>query len=137
MWPDLQRRLDETEAFEGKPNPELRRVFEMLSSAGPWQPGALRADYHRRREELRLRFPDQWVLYRLSFDYESARSTLQLGGAYRTLHEAVQAENALPPDQRRYTVEYFEANDLSVVHISTPFVADIEVEPAHPQPVEG
>ncbi len=137
MWPNLQRILDATEAFEGKANPELRRMYEVMSSTGPWQPVSLRADYRRRRDELRLRFPDQWVLYHLRMDYETGTSELEVAGAFRTLEEAVTTENALPPDQRRYTVEFVEATDLSVVHVSTPFVADLDGESAAPQAVEG
>jgi hypothetical protein len=125
MWPDLQRRLDETEAFEGKPNPELRRVFELMSAVPP-MPQAMLESHDRQVAALRERFPNQWALTRVRWDYDALEAHLDFLGPFATIGQAVEHADSLSDDGHRYTVEYLEWDAEPVVRIRSPTLVGLD-----------
>jgi hypothetical protein len=125
MRPDLQERLDATEAFEGKPNPELRRVFEMLSAIPP-MPKAMLESHDRQMSELHEQYPNQWVLCRTRWDYDALEAHLDVLGPFPSLGEAVARGDTLSDDDHPYTVMFLEWDAEPVVRLRSPMVIAVD-----------
>lgn len=125
MDDELKRMLEATEAFEGRENPELRRLFEMVSGV-PKMPQAMRESHDRQMAELHERYPNQWVLCRTRWDYAALEAHLDVLGPFPSLGEAVAHGDTLADDDHRYTVEHLEWDAEPIVRFRSPTVIGLE-----------
>ncbi len=96
----------------------LRHMFETMSAA-PKTPPGMQESYDRQMNDIHERYPNQWILYRDTWDTEAGVVTVDVLGPFPTLQQAMERGDALRATERSsYTVYFTECLPPDVVRMS-------------------